>query len=61
MHVRMVHQVLAPGVAPSGANTGSQMSGIGGDFQQRASGGLEQQAVDHSLILQEPSAQFEAR
>ena len=59
MHVRVVHQVLAPGVEHhQAADTGSQMSGIGGDFQQRASGSLEQDAVDHALILQGQGREF---
>ena len=48
----MMHQILPPGVQHhQTADAGSQMLGIGGDFQQRFGGSLEQDAVDDALVL----------
>jgi hypothetical protein len=59
MHMGMVHQVLTPSVEHhQTADTGSEVPGIGGNFEQCAGGGLEQNAVDHAWILQGQRCQF---
>lgn len=53
MHVRMVHQVLAPGVQHrQEAEAGSQVFGVGGDVRQRLRHGLKQQTVHDARVLQ---------
>ena len=48
----MVHQVLPPGMQHrQEADLGPQMLGVGGDFQECLSRGLQQQAIDHPRIL----------
>ena len=45
-------QRRSPGVEHgSQADTGAEMSGVGGDGDQGLGGGLEQDAVDHRLVL----------
>ena len=52
VHVRMVRQRRAPGVQDQGhADLRTQMLGIGGDGAQRLGGDIEQQAVDHGLVV----------
>ena len=52
MHMRMVLEVLAPGVEDrQDSDLGPEMLGIGGDLLQRFGGGSEQKAVDLPLIL----------
>src|SRR5258706_4529969 len=52
MHVRMMSQGRAPGVQyQRGADARAQMLRIGGDRQQRLGRNIEQQAIDHSLVL----------
>lgn len=52
MQVRVVQQVLAPGVQHrEEADLGTQVLGIGGDGAQRLGGGAEEQAVDERLVL----------
>jgi len=59
MHVRMKHQVLAPGVQHhQTANVRSQVLRIGGDFQERPGGRTKQDAVDHTFVLQCQRSQF---
>ena len=46
-------QLLAPGVEDGeAADLGTQVLGIGGDRAQGGGHGLEQQVVDHRLVLQ---------
>ena len=53
MHVRMMHQVLAPGVKHhQTANLRSQVLRIGGNLQQRLGRRTKQDAVDHTFVLQ---------
>ena len=52
MDVRVVVEVLAPGVQDGGdADVGAEMLGIGGDRRQRLGRRREQQAVDLGLVL----------
>jgi hypothetical protein len=53
MNVRMVMEVLAPGVQHRGdADLGAEVLGIGGDDAQRFGRRPEQDRVDHSLVLE---------
>ena len=53
MDVRMMVQVLAPGVEHGDdADLGAEMLGIGGDGAQRLGGGAEQDGVDRRLVLE---------
>ena len=55
MHMRMVQQVLSPGMQHrQEADLGTQVLRIGRDFQQRLRSGLQQQAVEHPRILRVP-------
>ena len=48
----MVGQGRAPGMQHSGdAQAGAETLGVGGDGEQRLSGGFEQQIVDHCLVV----------
>ena len=52
MHMRMVLEVLAPGVEDrQDSDLGPEMLGIDGDLLQRFGGGSEQKAVNLPLIL----------
>ena len=52
VHVRMMQQVLAPGVQHrEEADLGAQVLGVGGDRAQRLGGGAEQHVVDDGLVL----------
>ena len=52
VHVRMMGHRRAPGVEHGGdADAGAEMLGIGGDGQQRLGRRVEQQVVDHRLVL----------
>ena len=52
MHVRMMGERRSPGVQHQGrADLGTQMLGVGGDGEQRLGGDVEQQAIDHGLVL----------
>jgi hypothetical protein len=52
MHVRVVRQRRPPGVQHQrGADLRTQMLGIGRDGAQRLGRHLEQQTVDHRLVL----------
>ena len=52
MQMRMMKQVLAPGVQHGEeADLGAQVLGIGGDGAQGLGGGAEEQAVDERLVL----------
>ena len=52
MQVRMMEQVLAPGVEHGEkANLGAQVLGISGDSEQGLRRGSEQDAIELSLIL----------
>ncbi len=52
VHVRVVRQRRAPGVQHQRrADARPEVLGIGGDGQQRLGGHVEQQAVDHGLVL----------
>ena len=52
MHMRIMGQRRAPGMQHrSQANTGAEMLGIGGDGDQRLSGGLEQDGIDYRKVL----------
>lgn len=52
VHVRMVRQRRAPGVQHQrGADPGAQVLRIGGDGQQHLGGQVEQQAIEHRLVL----------
>jgi hypothetical protein len=52
VNVRMVRQRRAPGVQHQrGADAGTKVLGIGGDPDQRLGRHVEQQAVDHGLVL----------
>jgi hypothetical protein len=52
MQVRMVEQVLAPGVQDrEKADLSAQVLGIGGDGVQRLAGDAKQQVVDQPLVL----------
>ena len=52
MHMRMMIEVLAPGVQHGGeADIGAEMLGVGGDRGEGLGGGREQQAVDLGLVL----------
>ncbi len=52
MHVRVMGQRRAPGVQHGGdAYSGAEMLGIGCDRDQRLGRGLEQQIVNHRLVL----------
>jgi hypothetical protein len=52
MQVRMMEQVLAPGVKHGEkANLGAQVLGIGADGEQGLGRGPEQDAIELSLIL----------
>ena len=52
VQMRMVQQVLAPGVQDRDeADLGAQMPGVGGDRAQRLGGRTKQQVVDHRLVL----------
>jgi len=49
----MVLQRLAPGVQHGDdADLGAEMLGVGGDGAQRLGGGLEQDVVDHRLVVE---------
>ena len=55
MHVdvRMMGQLLAPGVQDGGdADARAQMLGIGGDRGERLGGGPEQEPIDIGLVLE---------
>ena len=53
MNVRMVQQVLSPGVQHTKeANLRAQMLRIGGDGAQRLRRRPEQDIVDHGLVLE---------
>jgi hypothetical protein len=53
MNVRMMMQVLAPGMEYRyEADAGAQMFGIGGDLQKGFGGGAKEQAVNRLLILE---------
>ena len=53
MHMRMVLEVLAPGVEDGQeADLGPEVLGIGGDLLQGLGGGSEQKAVDLPWVLQ---------
>ena len=52
VHVRMMGHRRAPGVQHGGdADAGAEVLGIGGDGEHGLGGGLEQQIVDHRLVL----------
>lgn len=52
MQMRMMVQVLAPGVQHGEeANLGAEVLGIGGDGAQGLGGGAEEKAVDERLVL----------
>ena len=52
MHMRMVIEVLAPGMQHRGdADVGSQVLRIGSDRGQRLGRGRKQEAVDLGLVL----------
>ena len=52
VHMRMMGERRAPGVEHGGeADAGAEMLGIGGDGDERLGRGLEQDAVDHGLVL----------
>ena len=52
MQVRVVHQVLPPGMEDGEeADLGAEVPGIGGNGAQRLGGGGEEQIVDHRLVL----------
>lgn len=52
MQMRIMKQVLAPGVQHGEqADLGAQVLGIGGDDAQGLGGGAEEQAVDECLVL----------
>ena len=52
MQMRMMKQVLAPGVQHGEeADLGAQVLGIGSDGAQGLGGGAEEQAVDERLVL----------
>ena len=52
MHVGMMGQRRSPGVQHQGrADLGPQMLGVGGDGEQRLGRNVEQQAIDHGLVL----------
>ncbi len=49
----MVGERRSPGVEHRGQpDTGTEMFGIGGDGDQRLCGGLEQDIVDHGLVVE---------
>ena len=53
MDVRMVLQVLAPGVEHGDeTDLGAEMARVGGDREQRLGRRLEQDGVDHCLVLE---------
>ena len=59
MQVRMMAQLLAPGMKHrEKTNLCAQLFGIGGELQQCLRGALEQQIVDDSFILQRQLGQF---
>jgi hypothetical protein len=52
MHMRIVRHRRAPAVEHGGnADARAKMFGIGGDGERRLGGGLEQEVVDHPLIV----------
>jgi hypothetical protein len=52
MEVRMMVEVLAPGMEDCGeADLGTEVLRIGGDGDQSLGGGFEQEAVDRRLVL----------
>ncbi len=52
MHVRMVHQILAPGMQDRNeADVSAEVFRIGGNSLQRVCGGVEQNVVDDGLVL----------
>jgi hypothetical protein len=52
MHVGMMGERRSPGVQHQGrADLRAQMLGVGGDGEQRLGSEVEQQGVDHGLIL----------
>ena len=52
VNMRMVIEVLSPGVQDSGeADVGAEVLRIGGDRGERLGRGLEQQSVDLGLVL----------
>ena len=52
MHVRVMQQVLPPGVQNAEkTDVGSQILGISRDFQQGICAGLEQQTVDLLFVV----------
>ena len=58
MDMRMMIEVLAPGVQHGGnADLRAQMLRVGGDCRQRLGGGLEQEAVDLRLVLERDGAE----
>src|SRR5215471_4531013 len=59
MYVRMMQQVLSPGVQHAEkADLGAEMSGIGGDFQQCGGTGAEQEAVEQLLVMKHERRQL---
>jgi hypothetical protein len=52
MHMRVMRHRRAPGVQHRGdSDARAQMLGVGGDPEQRLGRGLEQQVIDHPLVL----------
>ncbi len=52
MHVGMMRERRSPGVQHQGrADLGTQMLRVGGDGQQSLGSNVEQQAIDHGLVL----------
>ena len=52
VHVRMVGERRAPGMQDGqDADAGAEVLGVGRDRDQRLGRGLEQQIVDHGLVL----------
>jgi len=49
--MRVMFQLLIPGVQDARANFRAEMFGVASDFQERFGAGAEQQAVDHLLVL----------
>ena len=59
MHMRVKEQVLAPGVKHGKeTDTGSQVSGIGCDLQQRLCHGTKQESIETAWILPSQRRQF---
>jgi hypothetical protein len=52
MHVRVMGERRAPGVEHGGeADAGAEVLGVGGNGDERLGRGLEQNVVDHGLVL----------